>query len=36
MREGRIVKEFSRDEAEPEKVMKVLAAGENMTGGGAA
>ena len=36
MREGELVQEFTRDEAEPEKVMKVLAAGENLTGGDAA
>jgi ABC-type sugar transport system ATPase subunit len=33
MREGRIVREFTRDEAEPEKVMKVLTAGEIPTEG---
>ena len=32
MREGKLVKEFSHEEAEPEKVMKVLAAGENVVG----
>jgi len=36
MREGKLVQEFTRDEAEPEKVMKVLAAGENLVGGDAA
>lgn len=36
MREGELVQEFTRDEAEPEKVMKVLTAGENLTGGDAA
>jgi ribose transport system ATP-binding protein len=33
MREGRLIQEFSREEAEPEKVMKVLAAGEDFLGG---
>jgi ABC-type sugar transport system ATPase subunit len=33
MREGRIEQVFAREEAEPEKVMKVLAAGENLSGG---
>jgi len=27
MREGRLVQEYSREEAEPEKVMKVLTGG---------
>ena len=36
MREGKLVQEFTRDEAEPERVMKVLAAGENHMGGDAA
>jgi ABC-type sugar transport system ATPase subunit len=32
MREGKLVQEFTHAEAEPEKVMKVLAAGENVVG----
>jgi ABC-type sugar transport system ATPase subunit len=32
MREGKLVQEFTHEEAEPEKVMKVLAAGDNLAG----
>jgi ABC-type sugar transport system ATPase subunit len=35
MREGRIVQEYSREEAEPEKVMKELTAGDVPRGGDA-